>query len=79
MFEKELNFFIANQPELFRQYPQKVLVLKGEKVVGAYESVLEAYLKAQEKHELGTFMIQRCEPGVDAYTVTISSTNICMG
>lgn len=79
MFEKELNYFIAHQQELLMQYPKKVLVLKDENVVGAYETVLEAYLKAQEKHEIGSFMIQRCEPGVDAYTVTISSTNITMG
>ena len=79
MFEKELNFFIAHQPELLKQYPQKVLVLKDESVIGVYESVLEAYLKAQEKHKIGSFMIQPCEPGVDAYTVTISSTNISMG
>lgn len=79
MFEKELNYFITHQQELVQQYPRKVLVLKDENVVGAYETVLEAYLKAQEKHEIGSFMIQRCEPGVDAYTVTISSTNINMG
>ena len=29
---------------------------------------------ALKDHAAGTFALQRCEPGTDAYTVTISST-----
>ena len=46
-----------------------------ENVEGAYESPLDAYLSAQERFPVGTFMIQPCEPGPMAYTVTISSMN----
>ena len=76
MFEKELDYFITHQCELLQQYRGKILVLKDENVVGAYQNVLEAYTKAQEKYEVGSFMIQPCEPGPEAYTVTISSTRI---
>lgn len=53
----------------------KTLVLRGEKVEGVYGSALEAYLDAGKKYPLGTFMIQNCQPGPGAYTVTISSMN----
>ena len=73
MFDKELAFFIAHQDELVAQHPGKVLVLRGEAVEGAYHSAIEAYIDAQKRFPLGTFMIQPCEPGVGAYTVMINS------
>ena len=73
MFEKELAFFIANQNELVRKYEGKVLVICGDDVAGAYDSALQAYLEAQKQFEPGTFMLQPCKPGSEAYTVTIHS------
>lgn len=73
MFDKELDYFIANQKRLVAAYPGKTLVLRGEEVVSAHNDTLEAYLDAVKKYEPGTFMIQLCVEGSDAYTVTISS------
>lgn len=73
MFEDELKFFVANQKELVKKYRGKTLVIKGQTIVGVYQNVLEAYLEAQKKCKVGTFMIQPCKPGPSAYTVTISS------
>jgi len=71
MFTKELEFFINNQEQLVRQYKGKVLVIKDDTILGVYSTPLEAYLESQKTHELGTFMIQPCEPGPDAYSVTL--------
>ena len=73
-FLEELNFFIEHQDDLVRQYRGKILVLKGHEVVGVYRDLPEAYFEAQREHELGTFMLQPCEPGPDAYTTTIVSS-----
>jgi hypothetical protein len=73
MFTEELKFFIQHQEELVQRYEGKVLALQNKEVVGVYDSPLEAYLEAQKTHSLGTFMIQPCEPGPSAYTVTINS------
>lgn len=75
MFDKELKFFIDHQDELVREYRGQTLVIRGEKVEGVYSPTLEAYLAAQKQFPAGTFMIQPCEPGPRAYTVTISSMN----
>ena len=75
MFDTELNYFKAHQDELVAKYNGKSLVIRGENVEGAYESALQAYLEAQKRFPVGTFMIQPCEPGPSAYTVTISSMN----
>ncbi len=77
MFKKELDFFIANQNEFVKKYRGKSLVIIGEELIGVYESPLIAYIEAQKEHPIGTFMIQPCIPGPEAYTVTINSNNIC--
>ena len=75
MFDTELAFFKAHQDELVSRHGGKTLVIRGETVEGVYASALEAYLEAQKRFQLGTFMIQPCEAGPRAYTVTISSMN----
>ena len=75
MFDKELAFFIAHQEELVGKHRGKILVIRDEQIEGIYASPLEAYLSAQKQFPPGTFMIQPCEPGPDAYTVTINSMN----
>jgi hypothetical protein len=72
----EFEFFKARQEELVAQYRGKYAVIVGETVIGAYDTPLEAYLQAQERHELGTFLIQVCNPGPEAYTTTITSLGL---
>ena len=73
MLEKELQFFIANQERLDKEHRGKTLVIKDEEVVGVYDTPLEAYVASMKKYEPGTFMIQPCGEGADAYTVTMTS------
>jgi hypothetical protein len=77
--EKELEFFIANQDRLVKEHRGKVLVIKDQQVVGVYNTALDAYKDASKKYEPGTFMIQPCNEGTDAYTVTISSHELFNG
>ena len=76
MFDRELQFFITNQDRLVADHRGKTLVLKGDQVVGVHDSPLEAYLEAIKRFEPGSFMIQPCAEGSDAYTVTITSHEI---
>jgi hypothetical protein len=73
MFEKEFQYFLDHQDELVRDYDGKILVLRGEQVVGVYESKLDAYSASIKKYERGTFMIQQCIAGPKAYRRYISS------
>jgi hypothetical protein len=73
MFDAELAFFIAHQDELVAQHKGKTLVIRGAQLVGVYPSPLKAYMAAQQQFPVGTFMLQPCEPGPEAYTVTINS------
>lgn len=72
LFKNELDFFVKNQERLVKDHEGKALVIKGNRILGAYDTPLEAYVEAQRKHPVGTFMIQICAPGPDAYTITIN-------
>jgi len=73
MLEKEFNYFIDNQDKLVNLYNGKYLVIKGEAVVGVFNTEIEAYLDAVNKFGLGNFLIQKCTQGKEAYTQTFHS------
>jgi hypothetical protein len=66
--EPEFEFFLKHQNELVEQYGGKVVAIKGETVLGAFDDVAEAVRETSKTHALGTFLVQKCEPGVEAYT-----------
>jgi len=74
MFEEELEFFKEHQAELVEKFDGKFLVIKGNEVLGAYDSTIDALNAGVKKNELGSFMIQPCEPGPGAYTVLIGAS-----
>ena len=73
MLEKEFQFYLNNQDRLVKEYNGKYIVVKGEDVLGAYISEAEAFFETSKQHEAGTFLIQLCQPGDEAYTQTYHS------
>jgi hypothetical protein len=68
MLEKELQYFVDNQTELFKQFPEQYLVIKDQKVIGIYDNGIDAYFETQEEHELGSFLIQFCSLSQEIFT-----------
>ena len=73
MYEKELAYFIREQPKLVKRHEGKTLALKGEAVVGVYETALDAYLAIKKNGQLGKVMLQLCSKGPEAYTASIAT------
>jgi hypothetical protein len=69
----EFDYYLANQDELVKKYNGKFIVIKGQMVIGDYDSELDAIQKTAEQHEMGTFLVQKCEPGNQSYTQTYHS------
>ena len=65
---REFEYYLQNQKELAQKYNGKVLVIKGQTVIGVFESELEAVQQTSEKHELGTFLVQKCDPTPASHT-----------
>jgi hypothetical protein len=73
MLEKEFAYYLNNQADLVKKYNGKFLVIKGETVMGHFDTQGEAYIDATKKFEVGTFLIQRCSLGDQDYTQTFHS------
>ena len=71
--EKEFQFYLNNQDELVKKYNGKFIVIKNCEVIGAYDSEVEAVEKTASTYELGTFLVQKCEPGTESYSQTYHS------
>ena len=73
ILEKEFKYYLEHQDEFVEKYQGKFVVIKDSKVIGVFENELEAVEKTAENHELGTFLVQKCEPGIENYTQTYRS------
>jgi len=73
MLKQEFQYYLDHQQELVKKYQNKFLVIKGQEVVGIYDTKQEAYDEATSKFELGTFLIQHCLPGTLGHTQTFHS------
>ncbi len=73
MLRREFQYYLDNQEELVKKYNHRFLVIKGCQVIGDYDSYEQALFETSKKYELGTFLIQECTEGDDAYTQTFHS------
>ncbi len=71
--KKEFEYYLAHQDELVEKYNGRFVVIKDEAIIGVYDSELEAIDTMAKEHEVGTFLVQKCEPGSDSYTQTFHS------
>lgn len=71
--EKEFKYYLEHQNELVKKYSGKFIVIKDCKVIGAFDDELQAINETMKKHELGAFLVQKCEPGSESYTRTYHS------
>ena len=59
--KKEFEFYIQNQESLFKQYPNKFLVIKDLEVKGAFELEPDAFSFAVKEFGLGMFIIHKAQ------------------
>jgi hypothetical protein len=71
--KKDLEWYIENQRELSEKYNGKILLIVNQHLIGAFDSMQEAYATAIKSYTLGTFTLQPCSPDPDSYTLTLYS------
>jgi len=69
----EFDFYLANQAEMVKKYNGKFIVIKNRQVIGVFDDQVKAVEETVKKEELGTFLVQKVEPGEGAYTQTFHS------
>jgi hypothetical protein len=71
MLDIAWEYYLKNQEWLAKEHHGKEVVIVGESFWGYFDSIQEAYWEAIKVHEEGTFLIQTCLPGREAYTQVI--------
>lgn len=71
--DKEFKYYLDHQADLVSKYKGKFVVIRDCQVVGAYDDEVEAVMESSKKFELGTFLVQKAEPGSESYTQTFHS------
>ena len=71
--EQEFNYYLQNQASLVGLYNGKFIVIHDNQVIGAFDTEQEAIKEASKQYPLGTFLVQKCEPGTASYTQTYHS------
>jgi hypothetical protein len=61
MLEREYQYFETIASQLAIDHPHKFSVIKGEQVIGIYDTMEQALEETARAHELGTFIVQPCE------------------
>jgi hypothetical protein len=68
---KDLEWYIQNQRDLSEKYNGKILLIVNQHLIGAFDSMQEAYGTAIKDYALGTFTLQPCSSDSDSYTLTL--------
>ena len=81
MLDKEINFLHNNRDHLLKQYGGKFLVIKGEEVGGAYDSMNDALQGAALTYGLESVLIRRAsdadlEVSIPALTFGLMNADI---
>jgi hypothetical protein len=63
MLEVELKYLNSHKEELLKQYDGKVLVISGEQVTGAFDTMEQALEGAVMQHGLNNVLIRRPSEG----------------
>ena len=71
--KEDFQFYLDNQDNLVKKYNGTFIVIKNKEILGSYETELKAIEETIKQHELGTFIVQKCEPGDESYTQTYHS------
>lgn len=71
--KQEFDYYRAHQSDLLKLYNGKYVVIKNETVLGAYDDASTAIEETSKNHQKGTFLVQKCSPGDEAYTATFHS------
>ena len=71
----DFEWFKDNLQILFKQYGHCFLVIKDQKVLGAYKSYAEGVKETLKIEPIGSFIVQECGPNESVYTNYISSFN----
>ena len=72
---EDFAWFKEHYVEFQNEYGNAFIAIKNKQILGVYESYAEGVKNTMKSEELGTFIVQECNPQHEAYHCCISSMN----
>jgi hypothetical protein len=66
--KQDFDFFIEKYKELYNEYGHKFLVIRNQRILGSYDTELEAITDTKKQYPLGSFIVQECNGDESGYT-----------
>lgn len=76
MRDEDFGWFVENYAKLYEEYGVSYLVIRGKKVIGAYQTPKEAIDETTKSFSMGDFIVQFCNGEESGYTNYIASAQI---
>jgi len=78
--EKSFEWYKANLDKLAKEYSEKFVVIKECKIIGSYDTMLDAITSTEKKgFPRGTYIVQKASTDPNAYTMTYYNNLILAG
>lgn len=71
--KKDFDYFIEHYQELYNEYGHKFIAIKNSKILGVFDTELDAITEISKEYPIGTFIVQECNGDESGYTNYISS------
>lgn len=71
MRSSDFHWFLDNYNELFEQHGKGFFVIQNKLLLGVYNDFLKAIEETSKGHELGTFIVQKCDGTPNAYSSSV--------
>lgn len=71
--KRDFDWFLDHRARLVSEHRGKHIVIRNQKVIGAYESDEQAVREAMKLFPIGTFLVQECSDDEQSYSRTFHS------
>lgn len=76
MLEKERQFYADKLVEWLSRFPGKFVVVKGQELLGVFDTVEEALAEGARRFALEPFLVRRVQPTQDEVNIPALSLGI---
>lgn len=73
--DSDFEFFKRNMVDLYKEYGDRFIVIKDERVLGVYDSFEKAINETLKTEKLGDFLVQQCTDN-DANFTHVFQSNV---
>lgn len=71
--KEDFDYFVKHYQELYNEYGHKFIAIKNSKILGVFDTELDAITEVSKEYSIGTFIVQECNGNESGYTNYISS------